>query len=427
MKAVLNTRILAALAMIVFVGTVVASSTGAFFSDTETSTGNTFTAGAIDLKIDSVSHYNGMVCTAVGQSYVWIPKDSVELNEDMQPVADEDMDEQANWDAYNTANPAQYPQAGVACTGTWPAANIDENSVGIGRFFDFLDIKPGDEGENTISLHVDSNDAWMCVGLANVGGADAGGTATEPELEAGDTTFGNTVVASELDENLQFFAWLDDGDNIFEPGGAIPGSTKTETAFGAPVSASTLATQNWALADGGTGNPIQGGTTHYIGLAWCAGTMNTNGGLGPITCNGATMGNIAQTDSWNADLKFYVEQSRNNPNFRCNPQTAPVTTLTLAKAVIPPAAALDSAFTLSADGPTDLTGVEGESSVTNASVTPGVYALSETGGPENTLSRVWQCSGNTGPFVDNGNGTASVTINSGDAVTCGITNTYPEL
>ena len=45
--------------MIVFVGAVVIGATGAFFSDTETSTGNTFTAGAIDLGVDNESYYNG--------------------------------------------------------------------------------------------------------------------------------------------------------------------------------------------------------------------------------------------------------------------------------------------------------------------------------------------------------------------------------
>ena len=39
-------RILLALGVIVFVGAAVASATGAFFNDTETSTGNIFVAGA---------------------------------------------------------------------------------------------------------------------------------------------------------------------------------------------------------------------------------------------------------------------------------------------------------------------------------------------------------------------------------------------
>ena len=53
-------RILFSLGMIAFVGSVVVGSTGAFFSDTESSINNIFTAGSIDLKIDhSLSTYNG--------------------------------------------------------------------------------------------------------------------------------------------------------------------------------------------------------------------------------------------------------------------------------------------------------------------------------------------------------------------------------
>ncbi len=310
MTALLNTRILASLAMIVFVGAVVVSSTGAFFSDTETSTGNTFTAGDIDLQIDSVAHYNGMVCTLVGATYHYIPETSVTLNASSSPVAAGNMNEQTEWDAYNLANPAQFPTAGSACTGTWPVGNLSENTLGMDEFFNFNDIKPGDNGENTISIHVGSNDAWMCASIANIGDAD--NSITEPEDESGglvgeDATPNN----GDLDTNLEFFAWTDDGDNVFELG---------ETALGGPVSASSLAATTWALAEGGD-TPIEGGSTSYIGLAWCAGDIGTPTPGNPIVCNGATMGNEAQTDSWNADLTFYVEQSRNNPNFSCNPQS----------------------------------------------------------------------------------------------------------
>mgnify|MGYP001578414017 FL=1 len=60
MTTILNKRILLSLGMIVFVAAAALGATGAFFSDTETSTGNTFTAGAIDLGIDNESYYNGM-------------------------------------------------------------------------------------------------------------------------------------------------------------------------------------------------------------------------------------------------------------------------------------------------------------------------------------------------------------------------------
>ena len=44
---------------------LVASGTVAFFSDTESSTGNVFAAGSLDLLIDNESYYNGNKCEDV--------------------------------------------------------------------------------------------------------------------------------------------------------------------------------------------------------------------------------------------------------------------------------------------------------------------------------------------------------------------------
>ncbi len=410
-------RILLSLGMIVFVGALAAGATGAFFSDTETSTGNTFAAGSLDLRIDSVAHYNGMVCTLVGQSYVWIPEANVTLDpETMQPIVGANMDTQPEWDAFNDANPLQYPEAGVSCTGTWPLADIDENSVNIGTFFDFDDIKPGDEGENTISIHVDNNDAWMCVALQNVAGADPVESATEPEDQEedalGDIDHGNTLAESELDENLFFFAWADDGDNIYEA---------SEQNFGAPVSAASLVNQTWALADSTTGNgPIQGDVTGYIGVYWCAGAISVVGNT--LSCDGAEMGNEAQTDSWSADLQFYIEQSRNNEDFRCNPVTElPSPILTLEKQVnqdgVDPVA--DSAWTLTATGAVVVSGTDNDPgaspAITNISVPAGAYTLTETGEVPGFTFQGIQCT--DGTLVGN-----VLTLVNGDNATCTFTN-----
>ena len=106
--------------MILFVGVVVVGATGAFFSDTETSKGNTFTAGAIDLTIDNESYaidftIPGFSGTPDG-SLVASPNTSWSLNDLTGQV-----------------------------------------------FFNFVDLKPGDVGEDTISIHVNNNDAWMCM------------------------------------------------------------------------------------------------------------------------------------------------------------------------------------------------------------------------------------------------------------------------
>jgi hypothetical protein len=62
---------------------------------------------------------------------------------------------------------------------------------------------------------------------------------------------------------------------------------------------------------------LQESHTKNIGLAWCAGTQSLNGYT--INCDGSTMGNIAQTDSFTAFMNAYAEQQRNNGDFSCNP------------------------------------------------------------------------------------------------------------
>ncbi len=56
-------RLFTGIATIALVGVVVAGATVAFYNDTETSTGNVFTAGSVDLKVDhTYAEYNGEVC-----------------------------------------------------------------------------------------------------------------------------------------------------------------------------------------------------------------------------------------------------------------------------------------------------------------------------------------------------------------------------
>ena len=298
--------IITSLGMIVFAGAVVAGGTGAFFSDTETSTGNLFTAGAIDLKVDSVGHVNGLVCfngSWTDEDIIeWIPE-SGETPGHLAQKAETSIEE-ANA-AYNTANPANVPKAGDKCGSTWALTDL-----GAQTFFNFTDVKPGDEGENTISLHIDNNDAWMCADVNITKNDDV--SSTEPEMQAGDATNTASITDGELAQNLTFFAWADDGDNIWEVN-----EPKLFTNTSGPAS-DVLGGKTYAIADSSTGfGPIAALQTKYIGLAWCAGTIVPSV-PGNVTCNGATMGNNAQTDTMEASITFRVEQARNNGEFRCN-------------------------------------------------------------------------------------------------------------
>jgi len=77
--------------------------------------------------------------------------------------------------------------------------------------------------------------------------------------------------------------------------------------------------------------------------------------------------------------------------------------------------ALPSAWTLTASGPTTISGKTNTPSVTNASVSTGTYALSESGGPSGYAASSWSCVGGS-------QSGSSVTIAANQNVTCTITN-----
>lgn len=379
---------------LIFVAALVVSATGAFFSDTETSTGNTFSAGALDLQIDNTSYATDCVIPGLG-----------------------------------------------TCTGALAFSSTTSwtlRDLTIEKFFNFIDLKPGDIGEDTISLHV-QNDAWICAEAELT--TDADNDITEPEdevaLPANDGSDG--TVDGDLDSDLNFAFWVDDGNNVFET---------DETVFLSGPLSNIDDIGQFALADSEGSilpneGPIPGGTTFYIGKIWCYGELTPDPETGVATssnpllsgtgwiCDGSAVGNIGQTDSVVGDLTFYAEQSRNNDEFTCgDDEPEPeVTTLTLAKTVFPALLHPDNAYTLTASSTntaTVISGTEGQPSVTNAPVTPGVYTLSETSAFQQGATITWSCVGNAVPELDNGDGTATVTIGVGENVGCDVTNTYEQ-
>jgi uncharacterized repeat protein (TIGR01451 family) len=106
--------------------------------------------------------------------------------------------------------------------------------------------------------------------------------------------------------------------------------------------------------------------------------------------------------------------------------TAPVTVtgptqahLTLAKSVdnTGGGTALATAWTLSATGPTTISGHSGDASISNAAVDAGTYTLAESGGPTGYTAGAWSCTGGT--LTGN-----SLVLAAGETATCSITNTF---
>jgi len=241
-------KIILSLAVIAMVGAVAVGVTRSFFSDTETSTGNTFTAGAIDLKVDSECSYNGATSTECG---TWALKDLV-------PQSD--------------------------------------------KFFNFDDIKPGDVGENTISLHVINNDAWVCAEVSSL--IDNENGINEPE-----SAIDTTSEVGELSQTMEWTIWKDDG--VDASGVQVGTACDNIQQVGEPTLTSGHPTNGTlALYDSQTGNnfPLAGGSNSCLGVAW---TLP------------ASSGNETQTDSLTGNISFRVEQSRNNGNFRCVEQQEP--------------------------------------------------------------------------------------------------------
>ncbi len=274
----LSSRVLMSLGMIVFVGALAVGSTGAFFSDTETSTGNTFAAGAIDLQIDNTSY------------------------------------------GFDWNNPAVPLEQATGAWGPNAANSWAQKDLTNELFFSFRDLKPGDYGEDTISIHVANNDAYACMAFNLTSTPDNG--INEPEADALDVTDGAN--GGELQNYLSFMFWYDDGDNVLEVGeDVIP------ELSGLPGS---IFTGGWLpIAEAGDA-PLPGDTTRYIGKGWCFGAMTAapvaQDGINTVppsaparvgfTCDGTGNHNVAQSDGIVVDVAFHAVQSRNNATFLCS-------------------------------------------------------------------------------------------------------------
>lgn len=248
-------KLLVSVSIISIAVAIIIGGTVAYFSDTETSTGNKFTAGKFNLQVGSACHYNGKVCSKAGAVYLW-----------------EGTQE--------------------ACSCTWAVKDLTNE-----LFFDFPDVKPGDTGENTVSIHVDNNDAWMCAELANLKNYENGCESPENKIDAPASCDNPGEGQGELQDNLFFTVWKDNG------AGANACNNILDADEAAIVSNQSAQNLLWPIADSTTGAPIQGDTDYCLGIAWNV----------PIATS-----NIIQTDSLMGDVIFNAVQARSMDNFKCS-------------------------------------------------------------------------------------------------------------
>lgn len=205
-------KIIISLSVIGIVSVIAIGATVAYFGDTETSTGNTLTAGTIDLKIDF-----------------------------------------------------QCPETGC----DWSLRDLNGES-----FFKECDIKPGDSNEITLSWHVYDNNAWGRLKFADIVDYENGCSSSEAKVDStcGDAGVGQ----GELSQHLTFTLWMDEGaavgwqcpDNSNGPCPAdlLEGDNilnGVETIFAEK-------TMSQIISDGGVQLPgeLEGSTTYYLGVKW---------------------------------------------------------------------------------------------------------------------------------------------------------------
>ncbi len=324
-------KIFISISIVLAVVAIATGSTFAFFSDMEKSEGNIFSAGQLDLRVDSESHYNGLVCTEdQWESWHWTNPNPVICNDDdseavawgnfvgiktaeagVGSIDDECQEygydfgiakweweggkylaegdanntfvwgdaELANWVSSTTisgilrkagqntsildggisgiveeycfqdnkhkkcaekckdishitfcgnddepvcgdciVDDGEECDGGIFCTndcrlieeedcvGTWEETDLED---GIHKFFNFINIKPGDKGEDTISLHVYDNDAWGRLRIDSIQDKE-NGCIDSAEIDAEPDCMTDNG-PGELRENMIFEFWLDQG------------------------------------------------------------------------------------------------------------------------------------------------------------------------------------------------------------------------
>ncbi len=190
---------------------------------------------------------------------------------------------------------------------SWSLKNLVPTSD---KFFNFSDIKPGDTGTTTMSIHLKNSPAFVCLDFKNLQDEENG--INEPESEVDNSNTG------ELSNELEFFAWLDDGDNTFEVGEKPLFGTSTQMA------SVVMASTTYALADYLHGPAFPVNKTKYVGITWCAGNLTVDTATAKITCDATAMGNEAQTDSMSLDVSLRAVSSTQQPNFSCERPLPPV-------------------------------------------------------------------------------------------------------
>lgn len=258
-------KVLGSMGAIGAAGALGGAGTMAFYNDPENFEKNVFQAGEMDLKVDWQESYNGKKIEAL-------------------PDTDDDGKQDPK-----TPTKRKY-------LGDMPEAldsDLRTKKYKGEPLINLLDVKPGDWGEVTFSLHVFGNPAWVWMN-AQLRGAWENGT---PEPERKDPDEKKKVV--ELLDEIVVVVWIDDDcDNKFDQ------KKERELFRGTLREFLTDFSKNYpksVIIDGDTGKsstqPFPNSHTKCVGLKWKLPVDHAN---------------EIMTDRVAFDVGFKAEQARHN-------------------------------------------------------------------------------------------------------------------
>lgn len=165
----MNKKIILSLVTIVAVSAIAIGGTVAYFSDTEVSTGNTFTAGTIDLAVESENPWE-----ANGQ-YVFAnlePSDSEDINVTLNNVGTNDV---VIWKKVKVTSESNNLQSEPECNaegGVWSGTECSSSTINdlSTQLVYSMKIGGSDNIKKAWDVRVsDVNDLWIPVGRLNAG------------------------------------------------------------------------------------------------------------------------------------------------------------------------------------------------------------------------------------------------------------------
>ncbi|GAA0549452.1 SipW-dependent-type signal peptide-containing protein [Halorubrum ejinorense] len=184
--------------------------TTAYFNDTESFEDNTLTAGNLDLLVDWQQTYDfgeGRQFVSAHPDHDGDGEQSVEIDGDVFSYSDfpDETDEDSNGANLPVLTCDNIPPLSEADFGTDPVTGEEMETL-----VRLTDVKPGDSGEITFSLHLCDNPGYIWMQAGNV--SEDGGAGTEPELLVDPDNVGD------LGDAIEARLWYDeDCDNVYDP------------------------------------------------------------------------------------------------------------------------------------------------------------------------------------------------------------------